>query len=147
MLLLYLHRIGGLHMRSLPCKAHLWPGCCWPYRRDSCIGYGCDGNGMVRLNGGGEMDGEVQPLSAKRHIASVVLSKVLWAAPTLPSSPSPHLSVFHGNAVYFQLKWLITKDHLPPPLHAVKRILCTETLIAYVCTVTMWVFFFLRVKG
>lgn len=124
-------------MPSLPWKAHLWPGCCrrcWPYRRDSCLGYGCDGNRMVRLDGG-EVDGEVPLLSAK-HIASVARSKVLWAAPTIPSSPAPHLSVFHGNAVYFQLKLFIIKDHLPPPLVAVKRTLCTENCICTECVLT-----------
>lgn len=152
-LLLYLCRIGGLHMPSLLCRAHLWPGCCcWPYRRDSCVGYGCDGSGMVRLDGGGDGWMEKYNLSAKWHIASVALSKVLWAAPNNSLLNKSTSKCFPWKYCLFAAK--MVHYWRPPPsffgCHQKNSLWCTrctETFIAYFCTVTMWGWVFCSVKG
>lgn len=91
------------------------------------------------------MDGEVQRLSPKQDIASVALSKVLWEAPALFSKSTSKF--FLWKCCLFAAK---TLNYWRPSLssfgysqnNSLCCIRCTEILIVYFCTVTMWGVFF-----
>lgn len=152
MLLLYLHRIGSLHTPLLPCKADLWPGwCSWLYRRGSCVGYGSDGKGMVRV-GWKMRDGWRSATSLSQTTHSICCTKQGFARSSNTSLLSKSTSKrFPWKCCLFAAKTVNYWRPSPTSFGYSQNnssccTRCTEILIAHFCTVTMWGVFLLRVK-